>query len=345
MPHPAAAALPDLVTQTVHFDVTGGDLIRGVAGFLASCDAVASGEPTALLDSESMRTTIAAAPGSCSMNLLLFGQNVPIPTISTTPIGRSSYYIPGLSFATIGVVDVSLDLQSSLNSTTAVADAAVAAVAAQDVNWSAWGAQRLVVQGTHGYGSVAASSLSTTFTYRLSLGLTIWVAGFQAYQAGLRDFGAYTGTPDLVTPVTVDLLPHPLLVGPAQDVTDQGASLNWTGTVEADMDHLEVWVTDGATNVSYRITDRVASSLQVRLRAETTYAAGIAAVDHGGQATPSNVISFRTLATPPPAEPAPTPTPTYTEGQANLIVVLTFSFIALLAALAAYGFGRTRGRT
>ncbi len=35
----------------------------------------------------------------------------------------------------------------------------------------------------------------------------------------------------------------------------------------------------------------------------------------------------------------------YTESQANLVVVLTFAFIAVLGSHAAYGFGRTRGRT
>ena len=37
--------------------------------------------------------------------------------------------------------------------------------------------------------------------------------------------------------------------------------------------------------------------------------------------------------------------PTYTAAQAILIIMLTFAAIAVLAALVAYGFGRTRGRT
>ncbi len=332
------------MTRTVHFDVPGGDLIAGVAAFRASCDAVASGEPLALLDNETARTTVSASPGNCSMILILFGQDVAIPTITTTPIGRSSYYIPGLSFVSIGIVDVSLDLQSSLNSTSHVADAAAGTVAQEEVGWASWGAQRLQVQGAHGYGASLFSSLQTTFTYALSLGLTIWVAGIQAYQAPLKDFRAVQGTPSLSTPFTVDRLPHPLTIGPAQGITDQAASLNWTGTVDSDMEHLELWVTDGTTNVSYRITDRVASSMDVGLRADTAYLAWIVQVDLGGQRTTSNVIAFHTLATPPAPEPTPTPTPVYTENQANLVIVLTFVFIALLGSLVAYGFGRTRGR-
>ncbi len=333
------------MTQTVHFDVQGGDLIPGVAAFRASCDAIASGEPLSLLDNETTPTTISASAGNCSMILILFGQDVAIPTITTTPIGRSSYYIPGLSFISIGIVDVSLDLQSSLNSTSKVVDPAAGAVAQEEVGWASWGAHRLLVQGAHGYGASLSSSLQTTFTYALSLGLTIWVAGIQTYQAPLQDFRAVQGTPSLSTPFAVDRLPHPLTIGPAQGITSKGASLNWTGTVDSDMEHLELWVTDGTTNLSFRITDRVASSMDVPLRSETTYHAWIVQVDGGGQRTTSNVISFRTLATPPPSEPTPTPTPVYTENQANLVVVLTFAFIAILGSLVAYGFGRTRGRT
>lgn len=344
-PGPTRAALPDLVTQTVHFEVQGGDLIPGVAAFRASCDAIASGEPLAALDNETLRTTVAAAPGNCSMILILFGQDVTIPTITTTPIGRSSYYLPGLSFVSVGIVDVSLDLQSTLNSSSRVAAAAVGAVAAGEVAWAAWGAQRLVFQAAHGHGDHLASDLNTTFTYALSLGITIWIAGIQTHQAPVRDFGAYVGTPSLVTPVDVDLLPHPLKLGPARGVTYEAATLNWTGIEESDMDHLEVWVTDGTLNASYRITDRVQSSMQVPLRAQTAYHAWIVQVDGSGQATVSNGITFQTLATPLPPDPNPGPTPTYTEAQANVIVVGTFAFIAVLGALVAYGFGRTRGRT
>lgn len=343
-PSSARAAVPELVTQTVHFDVQGGDLVPGVAAFRASCDAVASGEPLALRDNETVRTTVSAAPGNCSMILILFGQDVAIPTITTTPIGRSSYYLPGLSFVSIGIVDVSLDLQSSLNSTSQVADAAAGSVLQEAVTWSSWGAQRLLVQGAHGYGSTLASDLRTNFTYGLSLGLTIWIAGIQAYQAPLRDFGAYLGAPALATPLTVDRLPHPLTIGPARAITDTAAGFNWTGTVDADLDHLELWVTDGTTNVSYRVTDRVASSMDVPLQPETTYHAWVVQVDAGGQRTTSNVITFRTLSTPAPPDTTPTQPPVYTESQANLVVVLTFAFIAILGSLVAYGFGRIRGR-
>jgi hypothetical protein len=341
---PSAGQLPDLVVQNVHFEVPGHDLIPGIAAFRASCDVNASGEPLDLMDNETVRTTVAAVPGPCSMILVIFGFEAAIPTITTTPIGRSSYYLPGLTTITLGIVDVSLDLQTSLNSTTHVADPAAATVAREDVDWAAWGAQRLVVQGSHGFGSKAESALETTFHYSVSLGITIWIASVEWYHTGLADFGSYAGTPSLVTPITVDLLPHPLVLGPARDVTYQGATLNWTGTVDSDLDHRELWVTDGTSNVSYRITDRVASALSVPLKEDTTYEAWIVSVDGAGQASSSAIVTFRTLAAPSaPSTPNPGP-PTYTEMQANIIVMGTFAFIAVLAALVAYGFGRTRGR-
>ena len=344
LPAPVAAAPPPLVIQNVHFEIPGHALIPGVAAFRASCNVNTSGEPLSLHDNETVRTTISAAPGSCSMILILFGFDVGIPTINTTPIGRSSYYIPGLSLGTLGIADVSLDLQSALNSTSHLANAGVASLERERVDWSSWGAQRLMVQGAHGNGSIVASTLETTFTYALSLGLTIWLAGFQTYQTSLADFGQYAGTPALVTPVSVDLLPHRLTLGPARDVTYQAATLNWTGTVDSDVDHLELWVSGGGTNVSYRIEDRVVSSMTVPLKASTDYRAWIVAEDASGQVVASPVVGFRTLAVPPPTDTTPSPPPVYTEAQANIVVVGTFAFIAVLAALVAYGFGRTRGR-
>jgi len=334
--------MPPLVTQTIHFEVPGHDLIPMVAAFRASCDLIASGEPLALRDNESVRTTIAAAPGNCSMILVLFGVDVAIPTITTTPIGRSSFYIPGASTISLGVVDVSLDLRTSLNSTAYVNDPSVAALSEPDTDWGTWGASRLVVQGAHGYGGVLSSDLTTQFTYSLALGLTLWIAGIETYHTDVANFGHYLGDRALVTPLSVDLLPHPLSLGPATQITHAGANLNWTGAVDADADHLELWLTSDGTNVSYRIADPQTTSLAVDLRPATTYTARIVAVDHAGQETVSPGVSFRTLSGPPP-EPAPAPT--YTESQANLVVVGTFGFIALLAAAVAYGFGRVRGRT
>ena len=341
VPSPVVAQLPPLVTQTVHFEVPGHDLIPLVAAFRASCDLAASGEALTLRDNETVRTTVAVAPGNCSMILVLFGVDVAIPTITTTPIGRSSFYIPGASTISFGIVDVSLDLRSSLNSTSRVDTTGVASLGEAARDWGSWGATRLAVQGAHGYGGVLSSTLSTAFTYSLALGLTLWIAGIETYHTDVADFGHYLGDRALVAPLSVDLLPHPLTLGPATQVTYAAATLNWTGLVDADADHLELWIAAGSTNISYRVADPHATSLSVDLRASTTYAARIVAVDRSGQRTVSPDITFRTLAVPSPAPAAP---PTTTESQANLIVVGTFLFITVLAALVAYGFGRVRGR-
>lgn len=320
----------------------GRDLIPNVAAFRASCDINASGEPLSLRDNETVRTAIEATPSGCSMVLILFGVDVGIPTITTTPIGRSSFYIPGVSTLSLGIVDVSLDLQTSLNSSSRAQDAGVATIQEPEVRWGTWGAQRLVLVGAHGFGSNVTTTLVTGFTYALALGITIWAAGIRIYHTDLANFGHYAGARSLVTPLAVDLLPHRLSLGSARSITYAGASLNWTGTVDADVGHLELWLADQGENVSYRIEDPHATAMNVILRPTTTYTAWIVAVDGSGQETVSRSISFRTLAVPPPASP---PSPTYTESQANLVVVATFLFIAFLAAAVAYGFGRVRGRT
>lgn len=342
LPSPASAQPPPLVVQTIHFEVPGHDIIPLVAALRASCDVIASGEPLALRDNETVRTTIAAAPGNCSMILILFGVDVAIPTIKTTPIGQSSFFIPGATTITLGVVDVSLDLQTSLNSTARPVDAGAASVAEPNTTWGSWGAARLVVRGAHGFGGVLTSALSTSFTYSFALGITIWVAGILKYQVYVADFGRYAGSAALVTPLSVDLVPHPLSLGPATGVTSAAATLNWTGTVDSDVDHLELWLTSSGTNISYRIGNPHLTALSVDLKPATAYTARIVAVDGSNQETVSGTVSFRTLIAP---SPSPPPGPTYTESQANLVVAGTFLFIALLAALVAYGFGRVRGRT
>ena len=342
LPPLVSAELPPLVIQTVHFEVPGHDLIPDVAAFRASCDVIASGEPISLRDNETVRTAVEVAPSACSMILILFGVDVGIPTITTTPIGRSSFYIPGLTTLSLGIVDVSLDLQTSMNSSSMVPNPDAATLQESEIQWGTWGAHRLVIQGAHSFGSNVTSDLETGFTYSLALGITIWVAGIEFYHTNLTDFGHYGGDHSLTTSLVADLLPHPLSLGPARSITYAGASLNWTGTVDPDVGHLELWLADGSTNVSYRIEDPHATALNVDLRATTTYTAWIAAVDGSGQETVSRGISFRTLAVPPPTS---SPPPTYTESQANLVVVGTFLFIALLAGAVAYGFGRVRGRT
>ncbi len=330
-----------MVAETVHFEVPGRDLISGIAAFRASCDILVSGEPLSLPDNGTARATLLAAPGPCSMVLILFGVEVAIPTINTTPLGESSYFLPGLSLGTLGLADVSLDLVSALNSTSTITDPAAGALSPSEVTWTAWGAQRYVVHGAHAYGGVLATTIETPFSYALTLALTIYVAGLPVYQTGLAEFGRYVGAPALRTPLSVDLVPHPLTLGPATRITYGGASLNWTGAVDGDVDHLELWLTTEHTNVSYRIEEPRSSSLRVDLQPVTTYTAYIVAVDGSGQETVSAPVTFRTLTVPAPSTPT---LPAYTESQANLVVTGTFLFIALLAALIAYGFGRVRGR-
>jgi len=344
LPPVSAAASGDLRLVTVHFDVGQTTILAGVADFRASCDVIASGEDIALRDNESARTTVAATAGNCSMVLVLFGVDVTIPTINTTPLGKSSLYLPGLAIATLGIVDVSVDLQTSLNSTTRAEDPAVASVEPQELPWPAWGAQRLEVRGAHGFGDFAATKLNTTFTYRVSLGLTVYALGVVLYHADLTDLGSYVGLPSLRTDVTVDLLPSPLALGDPEDVTHEGATLRWSGTADADVDHLEVWVAGGGLNASYRLPDLRASSLRVPLRAEVRYLAWVVVVDRAGQASASNVVAFTTPAAPAPEVPPP-PSQESLEARANAAIVGTVVVLAIVAVIVAFALGEIRGRS
>jgi len=283
-----------LVTQDVHFEIPQTDLIPNVAAVRASCNVTASGEPLALRANETARTTIGAAPGPCSIVLVLFGLDVGLPLVNTTPLGRSSFFIPGIATATFGLVDVTLDLVTSLNSTTRVEDPRLATVDPTDVAWSAWGIALLDVQAADGFGSNATSALNTTFVYTMALAVSVFALSVEIFHADLTAIGSVIGTPSLRTDLSVDLRPHALVLGPLSEVRHDGATFAWAGSVDPDVDHLELFVTDGTRNASYRLGP-AASTVSVPLVPSTHYTAWIVAVDGSGQATPSNVIVFVSL--------------------------------------------------
>ena len=295
---PVPAASP-LVTETIHFEVLQTDVIPFVAAFRASCDINATGEALSVPANATIRTTVSAEPGPCAMTLVLFGIDVPISTIPTTPLGQNSIYIPGVSIVTLGVVDISLDLRTSMNSTTRVEDPVQAAVSPDNHTWTQWGVVRLDVDtGGPRFGSLTTTALNTTFTYRVVLSLTVLALGVPIFQANLVDLGAHDGVPALVTPLLVDLLPSPPNLNDPAQVTHDGATLSWSTAGEDDIDHLEVWVADPSLNVSYRLEGGAATGLRVPLRPLTTYRAWVVAVDTGGQSSPSRIVTFTTTAEP-----------------------------------------------
>ena len=332
-----AAALDGFISADVHFEIAQTDLIPGVAAVRASCNVTASGEPLALRANETARTTIGAAPGPCSIVLVLFGLDVGLPLVNTTPLGRSSFFIPGIATATFGLVDVTLDLVTSLNSTTRVEDPRLATVDPTDVAWSAWGIALLDVQAADGFGSNATSALNTTFVYTMALAVSVFALSVEIFHADLTAIGSVIGTPSLRTDLSVDLRPHALVLGPLSEVRHDGATFAWAGSVDPDVDHLELFVTDGTRNASYRLGP-AASTVSVPLVPSTHYTAWIVAVDGSGQATPSNVIVFDT----PGAPPTVPNVPLETQGTPALFWVLVV--VAGLLGAIGYGLGLLRGR-
>lgn len=295
----------DFVTATVHFEVPQRDLIPGVAAVRASCDAAASGEPLAVLANGSARSTLAVSTGPCSIILVLAGVDVPLPLLNLTPLGTRSLYLPGIATATFGVVDLSVDLVASLTSDSVVDDG-IGEVVPRTLSWAAWGAQRIRVHGADGFGSVVESALSTTFTYRMSLALSVYALSVRLYRVDLVEIGSSVGTPALRTDLVVDLRPHPLALHAAEGIRHDVATVSWSGASDADIDHLELWLVDGTSNVSMRLAPS-SERADVVLRPSTEYRVWIVAVDGAAQATPSNGIAFQSSAAPvdrasPPVE-------------------------------------------
>ncbi len=336
---PAVSANPidDLVSARVHFAVPQTDVIRGVVAVRASCDVDASGEALALLANATDRSTLAASAGPCAIVVVPLGVDVPLPVFgNTTPLGRSSFYLPGVSTATLGIVDLSVDLVTSLNSTSRVPDG-IADVSPNEVEWTAWGTKRILVHGEDGVGSVATSELNTTFTYTMSLGLTVYARRIAVYHRDLAQIGSFVGAPSLITDLSVDLRPHALTLEAPTDVAYDRATLSWSAVIDSDIEHLELWLTDGTANVSYRLAP-TATTVEVTLRPSTHYDARIASVDGGGQITASSAVGFDT-----PAEPG-SGSPPQVEGQGIALFTWPMVVVAVLAGAVGFGLGFLRGR-
>jgi len=327
----------DLTTVSVHFEMPPAD-IAGIASLRGSCDVLATGENVSLRSGEVLRTTIGAEAGPCAMVLSLFGVDVPLP-VSTTPLGRSSFYLPGLATVTLGIIDLSLDLVTGLNSTTTSANPAAAEAYPRNVTWPSWGATRILLNATTGYGDVLETRLTTTFTYTVSLALTVYALSIVLYQVGLTSLGAYPGSLALDTALTLDLVPHPPTIDVPTGITDDGANLSWSLAGDSDLDHLEVWADDGTYNVSYQIADPAATAFRVPLEPETTYRVWVVAVDGAGQSSASGAVTVRTSAEPAPEEPSSPLAPESLDG-------LTWALVgfAIAGTVLGYLVGVLRGR-
>lgn len=332
----SATPIPDLVYADIHFEVPQKDLIPNVAAMRASCNLNASGEPLTVLADGSVRSALAASSGPCTIVLVLGGVDVTLPVLNTTPIGRSSFYLPGISTLTLGIVDLSVDLVTSVNSSTRV-ETGFADVSPQEITWSSWGAQRIIVHGADGLGSVEQSALNTTFTYAMSLALTAYLLSIELYHMDLAEIGSFVGTPSLRTSLSVDLRPHALVLAPAEGIRHDQATLTWNGALDADVDHLELWLSDATHNVSVRVAATEVRT-DVLLRPATHYRAWIVAVDSSGQGTESNGVEFDSAG-------APEGTGSNSVGGlGSSAFAWTLVAIAILLGIVGYAGGFLRGR-
>jgi hypothetical protein len=295
---PTASGQADLMSDEVRFEFYVGDLVEGALALDARCEIVASGEALDLLGGATDGTSVAVAPGSCAITVILFGTNIPIPLANATPLGVHSFYLPSLALVTFGLVDVSVDLASSLAGATRVVDTTAATLEAENHTWTSWGARRVVVHATDAFGSSLATDLETSFAWTVDLSVTVWALSVPLFHFPLSSLGTFHGTPSLRTPLFVDMRPSPLALAGPEDLTHDGATFRWNGTLASDVDHLELGLDDGSGATLYVVWDRAEPSIRVTLRPETTYRAWLVVVDRAGQETASDPIEFHTLEPP-----------------------------------------------
>jgi hypothetical protein len=332
----AGNPVEDFVAADIRFDIPQKEVIPGIAAVRASCDVIASGEPLTVLANRTVRSTLAVAAGPCSIIVTLGGVDVGLPIFNGTPLGTSSFYLPGISTLTLGFADLSVDLVTSLNSSSNVEDGP-AVVSPRDIAWTSWSAERIRIQAEDGFGSMVETSLNTTFTYRMSLALSVYAFSVRLYHVDFAEIGSAVGSPSLRTNLSVDLRPHPLVLDAAEDITHGGATISWSGDVDADVSHLELWLAEDASTVSVRLAPGAVRT-DVLLRPSTSYRAWIVAVDAAGQATPSNEIAFMSAAAPADNGLGPVGA-SGAEGLTWVVVT-----VAILVGVLGYAVGFLRGR-
>lgn len=304
------------VTETgVSFGIPRRELVTGL-DVAVGCDVSASHGTLAVRDGGTAETFLAMAPGPCAITVYLFGAPIALPILNSTPIGRSSYMIPGVGGLTFGLADVSVDLVLRIGARlTGEVEGLV--VAPAEASWTRWGATALAVASTMGRtGSTVREELPFNVTMNLSVGVGVHALGIRVLSRELASLGEVTGTPSVNVPVHIDLKPS------AVQATAWGRAhttirVNWTPTADDDIASYRIVATSeyGPATV-FLVDDPSALSTEIPALPAVDYRIDVSVVDRGGQVSEVSSVTVRT-----PAEPVGGPAPPQVEPLLGIVVL------------------------
>ena len=300
LPLSAGAQGSPIQAQSVLLGLPRTALVPGFLDFEAACRVTASYQGVSMRDGESASTFLAVAPDACDMAVYVLGIRLALPVASATPLGRTSYSIPGVSGFTFGLGDVSVDLTTSLRGDS-TPSASTLSVSPSAMDWPIWGAVPTMITAQSG---LRGSTLVTTAPYTLSLAFGL---GVSVYALGLRIYSwdatvaTAAGTPLVEIPVSIDLPPSVPEIGGVAALSPYLVQVTWTQNHDDDFTAYEVSVSGGAEPHVLLVSDASRTSLRMDAAPATDYVFVVTVVDGSGQRATSTSSRVTTPAAPTPS--------------------------------------------
>lgn len=288
------------VTQTsVDFGVPRTQIVSGL-DFEAACKVAATSADTSVIDGQTSNSFSSVSPGACAITVYVLGIPIGLPVLNETPLGRYSFYIPGVSGFTFGLADVSIDLVTVLFANYTGSSPVLSSVPS-GLTWSTWGASPVTIAAHSG---AEGDSLSFQAPYTLSMtfavGVSVYVLGLAVWSVNLASLGSIAGTPAVPIPVSVDLRPTRVAVTGGWAPSPYLLQVNWTPNTDTDFSSYRVSVQDGQSGHTYAVDSQAASTLTMPASPGRTYNFTVEAVDQSGMVSTASTLTIRTPSAPTP---------------------------------------------
>ncbi|MFQ5884626.1 MAG: hypothetical protein ACE5IO_05950 [Thermoplasmata archaeon] len=240
---------------TVHFGLAPMEIVAGIT-FELSCKVNVVSSDFELKSGESRIASYGVTPGPCSAELGILGIPLALPLYNSTPLGASPYYIPGVSGIAFGLVDVSIDLVTSLKGTLDTTSAAPLQISEDSLKWDVWGSRQVNVNLPSSLtGGRDTKSLVMSLGYEISLGVSVWFLGYRLIGFDLADIGTIPGTPEITNHVTADYKPTAITFSGEPIATFEEITLYWTKNPDSDFLCYEIIQIHQSLEMSFKITD------------------------------------------------------------------------------------------
>ncbi len=319
------------VTQTtVDFGVPRTQIVSGL-DFEAACQVAASAANIAVIDGQASNSFISVSPGACAITVYVLGIPISLPVLNETPLGRYSFYIPGVSGFTFGLADVSIDLVTGLFANY-TGSSPILSSAPSGLTWSTWGASPVtIVAHSGGEGDSLSLQAPYTLSMTFAVGVSVFVLGLAVWSVNLASLGSIAGTPAVPIPISVDLRPTRVAVTGGWAPSPYLLQVNWTPNTDADFARYRVSVQDAQSQYAYAVYSQAASTLTIPASPGRTYNVTVEAIDQSGLISTSSMLTIPTPSAPPPSLAvggSPAGEPNATQFAVALALMVVIGFVA-----------------